>query len=374
MNPSLQRLGALIRKEFSQLIRDNSTLLMGIVLPLILILIIGYGMSLDVKHVPMAVVLEDNSPTARQMVNFTEGSEYFNPTYVYDVKQASQLLQAHRVDAILVVPPDFSSKLTAGEAQLQLILNGGDATTAQVTGAYVSAAVLSKVTQAQAAVTAGNQGYGAVTVDSRLWFNDANTSTWFFVPGILMLVLTITGVFLTAVVMAREWERGTFESLFVTPVRVWEIILAKMLPYFLVAVGGLVLCLLAGRILYDLPMRGSMVLILGTSMLYLLVALCIGLVISAVTKSQFVACQMSIYVSFLPSVMLSGFIFDLHSEPAVIALISQVFPTTYYLQLLKSLLLVGNDWHLIIKNSLILFGYLLVFFGLTFWLTRKKVD
>ena len=283
MNPSLQRLGALIRKEFSQLIRDNSTLLMGIVLPLILILIIGYGMSLDVKHVPMAVVLEDNSPTARQMVNFTEGSEYFNPTYVYDVKQASQLLQAHRVDAILVVPPDFSSKLTVGEAQLQLILNGGDATTAQVTGAYVSAAVLSKVTQAQAAVTAGNQGYGAVTVDSRLWFNDANTSTWFFVPGILMLVLTITGVFLTAVVMAREWERGTFESLFVTPVRVWEIILAKMLPYFLVAVGGLVLCLLAGRILYDLPMRGSMVLILGTSMLYLLVALCIGLVISAVT-------------------------------------------------------------------------------------------
>ncbi len=374
MNPSLQRLGALIRKEFSQLIRDNSTLLMGIVLPLILILIIGYGMSLDVKHVPMAVVLEDNSPTARQMVNFTEGSEYFNPTYVYDVKQASQLLQAHRVDAILVVPPDFSSKLTAGEAQLQLILNGGDATTAQVTGAYVSAAVLSKVTQAQAAVTAGNQGYGAVTVDSRLWFNDANTSTWFFVPGILMLVLTITGVFLTAVVMAREWERGTFESLFVTPVRVWEIILAKMLPYFLVAVGGLVLCLLAGRILYDLPMRGSMVLILGTSMLYLLVALCIGLVISAVTKSQFVACQMSIYVSFLPSVMLSGFIFDLHSEPAVIVFISQAFPTTYYLQLLKSLLLVGNDWHLIIKNSLILFGYLLVFFGLTFWLTRKKVD
>lgn len=374
MNPSLQRLGALIRKEFSQLIRDNSTLLMGIVLPLILILIIGYGMSLDVKHVPMAVVLEDNSPTARQMVNFTEGSEYFNPTYVYDVKKASQLLQAHHVDAILVVPTDFSSKLTVGDARLQLILNGGDATTAQVTGAYVSAAVLSKVTQAQAAVTAGNQGYGAVTVDSRLWFNDANTSTWFFVPGILMLVLTITGVFLTAVVMAREWERGTFESLFVTPVRVWEIILAKMLPYFLVAVGGLVLCLLAGRILYDLPMRGSMVLILGTSMLYLLVALCIGLVISAVTKSQFVACQMSIYVSFLPSVMLSGFIFDLHSEPAVIALISQAFPTTYYLQLLKSLLLVGNDWHLIIKNSLILFGYLLVFFGLTFWLTRKKVD
>ena len=178
MNPSLQRLGALIRKEFSQLIRDNSTLLMGIVLPLILILIIGYGMSLDVKHVPMAVVLEDNSPTARQMVNFTEGSEYFNPTYVYDVKKASQLLQAHHVDAILVVPPDFSSKLTVGDARLQLILNGGDATTAQVTGAYVSAAVLSKVTQAQVAVTAGNQGYGAVTVDSRLWFNDANTSRY----------------------------------------------------------------------------------------------------------------------------------------------------------------------------------------------------
>lgn len=374
MNPSIHRLGSLIRKEFYQLIRDNSTLLMGIVLPLILILIIGYGMSLDVKHVPMAVVLEDRSPTAQQMVSFTEGSEYFDPYYVYDMAKARTMLQSHDVDAILVVPPDFSSRLNRGEGQLQLILNGGDATTAQVTGTYVSAAVLSKVAQLAASTEAGYRGYGQVSVESRLWFNDANTSTWFFVPGILMLVLTITGVFLTAVVMAREWERGTFESLFVTPVRVWEIIVAKMVPYFVVAVGGLILCLLAGRLLYDLPMRGSLVLILASSMLYLLVALCIGLVISALTKSQFVACQVSIFVSFLPSVMLSGFIFDLNSEPVFIQWVSQAFPSTYYLQLLKSLLLVGNYWPLIIKNSLILLAYLFVFFGLTFWLTRKRVD
>ena len=377
MNRSLNRLGALIRKEFHQLIRDNSTLLMGIVLPLILILIIGYGMSLDVKHVPMAVVLEDNSPTARQMVSFTEGSEYFKPTFVYDMKTAERLLHSHDVDTILVVPPDFTSQLYQGSVQLQLILNGSDATTAQVAGTYVTSAVLAQATSAgltEQLAQMGGSTYGTVTIDSRLWFNDANTSTWFFVPGILMLVLTITGVFLTAVVMAREWERGTFESLFVTPVRVWEIIVAKMVPYFVVAVGGLVLCLLAGRLLYDLPMRGSMVLIMGASMLYLLVALCIGLVISAVTKSQFVACQVSIFVSFLPSVMLSGFIFDLNSEPAFIRLVSWLFPSTYYLQLLKSLLLVGNYWPLIIKNSLILLAYLGVFFVLTFWLTRKKVD
>ena len=374
MNRTRNRLGALLRKEVFQLIRDNSSLLMGIVLPLMLILIIGYGMSLDVKHVPVAVVLEDNSPTARQMVSFTDGSEYSNPTYVYDMKIATKMLTAHEADAIIVVPADFTSKLYRQEAQIQLILNGGDATTAQVTGAYVSTVVLAKAASMAASTEAGNRGYGQITVDSRLWFNDANTSTWFFVPGILMLVLTITGVFLTAIVMAREWERGTFESLFVTPVRVWEIVVAKILPYFAVAVGGLCLCLVAGRMLYDLPMRGSLILIVGVSMLYLMVALCIGLVISALTRNQFVACQVAVYVSFLPSVMLSGFIFDFHSEPIAIQVIGELFPTTYYLQLLKSLLLVGNNWALIIKNGLILLGYLGLFFGLTFRLTRKKVE
>ena len=364
-----RRLAALTRKEFYQLLRDKSSLLLGIVMPVVLILLIGYGMSLDVKNVPVAVVLEDHSPTARQAVSFVDGSEYFSPVYMTSMQEAESRLMAHEVDAILRVPVHFTADLARKSAQVQVIVNGVEATSASSAQTYIESGMLT---------WAAKEGIGAAggraSVVSRIWFNDANTSTWFFVPGVIMLVLMIVGVFLTSVVMAREWERGTFESLFVTPTGVLELILAKLIPYFSVAMLGMLLCLLAGRYLYELPLRGSMILIVGVSMLFLIVALGIGLVISALTKNQFLACQVSLLVSFLPSLMLSGFMFDLHTEPWGIRLLSQAFPTTYYLQLLKSLLLAGNYWPLIIRNTLLLTGYAVFFMGLAFRLTRKKVE
>lgn len=364
-----RRLAALTRKEFYQLLRDKSSLLLGIVMPVVLILLIGYGMSLDVKNVPVAVVLEDHSPTARQAVSFVDGSEYFSSVYMTSMQEAESRLLAHEVDAILRVPVHFTADLARKSAQVQVIVNGVEATSASSAQTYIESGMLT---------WAAKEGIGAAggqaSVVSRIWFNDANTSTWFFVPGVIMLVLMIVGVFLTSVVMAREWERGTFESLFVTPTGVLELILAKLIPYFSVAMLGMLLCLLAGRYLYELPLRGSMILIVGVSMLFLIVALGIGLVISALTKNQFLACQVSLLVSFLPSLMLSGFMFDLHTEPWGIRLLSQAFPTTYYLQLLKSLLLAGNYWPLIIRNTLLLTGYAVFFMGLAFRLTRKKVE
>lgn len=365
----IRRLAALTRKEFYQLMRDKSSLLLGIVMPVVLIFIIGYGMSLDVKYVPIGVVLEDNSPTAREATAFINGSEYFSPVYITSMQEAEEAMMAHKVDAILRIPVHFTQDLAKGNAQVQVIVNGVEATSAASAQRYVEAGMLSWVTTNGFAPLGGQ-----ASVVSRIWFNDANTSTWFFVPGVIMMVLMIVGVFLTSVVMAREWERGTFESLFVTPVSVLELILAKLIPYFIVAMMGMMLCMLAGHYLYDLPMRGSLVLILGVSMLFLLVALGIGLVISVLTKSQFLACQVSLMVSFLPSMMLSGFMFDLHTEPWGVQLISQVFPTTYYLQLLKCLFLAGNYWPMIIKNTLLLVGFAVLFMGLAFKMTRKKVE
>ena len=366
-----RRLRALVRKEFLQLGRDRSSLLLGVFLPLLLILLIGYGISLDVKNVPIAVVLEDASPAARRAVSFLDGSDYFSPYYVTSLKEGESLLRRRDAEAILVLPPDFSRQLAHGQARAQAILYGVNTTTAMTAQGYLEAGFMAMA--AEAAYSAPHAP-GYVTTESRLWFNDANTSTWFFIPGLIMLIMTIVGVFLTAVVMAREWERGTFESLFVTPVQAAELILAKMIPYFCVAMAGMILCLLAGRFLYELPLRGSLLLILGTSMLYLIVALGIGLTISAVTKNQFVACQIALLVSFLPSFMLSGFLFDLHSQPLVIRVISQLFPTTYYLQILKSLFLTGNHWPLLVKNSLLLAGYAVFFLGLAGHITRKKVQ
>ena len=367
-----RRLRALVHKEFLQLGRDRSSLLLGVVLPLLLILLIGYGISLDVKNVPTAVVLENASPTARDAVSFLDGSPYFSPRYVTSMKEAERLLKSRDVDVILRLPPDFSRRLAQGNAKAQAVLYGVNTTTAMSAQAYLEADFAALAAQESAVLT--QEPAGQAAVESRLWFNDANTSSWFFIPGLIMLIMTIVGVFLTAVVMAREWERGTFESLFVTPVRAAELILAKMIPYFCVAMAGMGLCLIAGRFLYELPMRGSLLLILGVSMLYLVVALGIGLTISAVTKNQFVACQIALLVSFMPSLMLSGFMFDPHSQPVVIRAISRLFPTTYYLELLKSLFLAGNNWPLLIKNSLLLTIYAVFFLALAGKITRKKVE
>lgn len=366
-----RRLRALVHKEFLQLGRDRSSLLLGVVLPLLLILLIGYGISLDVKNVPTAVVLEDASPTTQDAVSFLDGSPYFSTRYVTSMKEAERLLKSRDVDVILRLPPDFSRRLAQGDAKAQAVLYGVNTTTAMSAQAYLEAGFAALAAQESAVLA--QEPAGQAAVESRLWFNDANTSSWFFIPGLIMLIMTIVGVFLTAVVMAREWERGTFESLFVTPVRAAELILAKMIPYFCVAMAGMGLCLIAGRFLYELPMRGSLLLILGVSMLYLVVALGIGLTISAVTKNQFVACQIALLVSFMPSLMLSGFMFDPHSQPVVIRAISRLFPTTYYLELLKSLFLAGNNWPLLIKNSLLLTIYAVFFLALAGKITRKKV-
>ena len=224
------------------------------------------------------------------------------------------------LNAILVVPADFSSKLGRREAKLQLIAYGADPTTATSINGYVEAGVAAF----NASRVAGYAPQGMVTVENRMWFNDAHSSTWYFVPGLMMLITTIVGVFLTSLVMAREWERGTLESIFVTPVRKEELLLAKMIPYFCIAMLGFFLCLLASRYLYGVPLHGSFIMLVISSVLYLFVALGIGLLISAATKSQFLASQVSLVLSLLPARMLSGFLFDLRSVPAWVAAVGHV--------------------------------------------------
>ena len=194
-----------------------------------------------------------------------------------------------------------------------------------------------------------------------------------FIPGLIVIVMTLVGVFLTSLVMAREWERGTLESLFVTPVRPLEIIAAKMIPYFCIALVGLVLCLVAAYYGYGVPMHGSLALILLSSIEYIFVAIGMGLTISSLTKNQFLACQMALVVSLLPTIMLSGFLFDLRSVPTAIAVIGHVLPATYYMELMKSLFLAGTTGPLVIKDCAILGAYAVFFVFLSLRVTKKGV-
>lgn len=368
-----QRVRALVRKEGRQLLRDQSNIAVGILLPLILILIFGYGLSLDVKNVPVAVVMEDSSPMAADVVSGLSLSPYFSVVPMTSMRDARQLMLGRKVDGILYLRSDFSRQLAAGNATVQLLVNGVDANRARIIQGYVQGAIA----QWQARRLAGGenavQDVGRVAVEQRLWFNEANNSTYFLVPGLIVLIMTLIGALLTALVMAREWERGTLEALFVTPVRSTEILIGKIVPYFCVGLAGLVLCMLAAKFLFFVPIRGSLALILLASMLYLLVALGIGLLISSAVKNQFLASQMAVLTSFLPALMLSGFLFDLRSLPIAVRVISHVLPATYYVELLQTLFLAGNVWPLIFKDCAVLLLAACVLLTLARLNTRKRL-
>ncbi len=368
MNAGWRRIKALTIKEFREVLRDNSSLAMGILLPIALLFIIGYGISLDVKNVSLGVVLEDPSPQAQQVVNFVDGTEYFRPVYMTNMHQAEKSMEKREIDGILRVPPDFSRKLQQGDGRLQLLLYGTETTTAMTVQSYVETAVAQ-----WSAKQLGHSGMGVVDLESRLWFNDAHESTWYFIPGLILMIVTLIGVLLTAGVMAREYERGTFESLFVTPVKKGEIVVAKLIPYFCIAMLGVLICLALSRFLFQIPLVGSLSLILLVSILYLIVALSCGLIISVATKAQFMAHQIAMLFSFLPSIMLSGFLFDLRSTPFWIQWIGEALPFKHYLTVLKTLALAGNIWPVILQQSGILLLYAILCASIALHLIRKKV-
>jgi ABC-2 type transport system permease protein len=348
----LRRVRALVMKETRQVMRDPSSIAIGVVLPMILILLFGYGLSLDVKNVPIAVVVENPTSAAMDLVAGFQLSPYFQAQITRSMPPAERMMLERSVDAIVRIPADFARQVNQGSAQVQLLLHGGDANRARIIQGYVQGAI-----QAWNArqITHGNRAAtGSVAVQMRLWFNDANESRYFLVPGLIVLVMTLIGALLTAMVMAREWERGTLESLFVTPVRSEEILLGKTLPYFLLGMMGLALCIISAKYLFQVPLRGTLPVLLAASTLYVLVALGIGLLLSSAVKNQLVASQLTMLVTFMPAMMLSGFLFDLRSMPTPIRLITYVLPARYYVALLQTIFLAGNVWSVILPNMLVL--------------------
>ncbi|PTM98970.1 ABC transporter permease [Mycoplana dimorpha] len=367
---ALRRIRALIRKESWQLLRDPSSIAIGIVMPMAMLILFGYGINLDVKNVPVAIVMEDDSAEARSVASAFELSDYFSAMPVKTMAAAQEMLMSSRANAIVRIPTDFARNLKAGNAQVQVIVNGADSNTARISLGYAQGAV--GVWAAKEAARSGSSG-GVITVESRLWFNEANDSTYFLVPGLIVLVMTLIGAMLTALVMAREWERGTFEALFVTPVNAFEILLGKTVPYFLLGLAGLALCVAGSKLLFGVPLRGSLVILTVVSMLYLLVALGLGLVISSATKNQFIASQVTMLVTYLPAMMLSGFVFDPRSMPVAVQIITYIFPARYFVKLLQTLFLAGNIWSVILPNAAVLAGMAIALLALSVKLTRKRI-
>lgn len=366
------RLRALIRKETRQMMRDRSTLTLGIILPGVLLALFGYGLSLDVNLAPVAVVRDTSSPATRDLLTALSLSRYFSPVPVTSLQEGEALLRAETVDALVRRLPRNVPGETPGLEDIQIIVNGRDANKARIVQRYLEGAI-NLWTAGRLWLVQGH-GAGLAVPETRIWYNHAMESSYFLVPGVVVLVMTLIGALLTALIMAREWERGTFEALLATPVTVNEIVIGKIVPYFGLGMAGLSICLFTSYFLFGVPLRGSLAAIVAGSALYLLVALGIGLMISATVKSQFLASQIVLVFCFLPTLLLSGFIFDLQSAPRAVYYIAHFVPATWYVDLVQTLFLVGTVPEIVVRDFAVMGLFAVITLGLARKATKKSLE
>jgi len=367
------RLRGLMRKEALQILRDPSSLAIAFVMPVVLLLLFGYGVSLDAKHVPIALVVEQPSAASADFTASFRRSPYFAPVRMASLPAAERALLAGQVNGIVHLRADFETRLEGpGQAPIQVIVNGVDANTAGIVKGYVQG-VWSNWLQRRAEA-AGRELVSPARLEPRVWFNPDMRSRDYLVPGLVVVIMTLIGAMLTALVMAREWERGTLEALMVTPVTIREILLGKLVPYFVLGMGSMALSVAMAVWLFDVPLRGSFAVLAATSALFLLVALGMGLLISVIAKNQFVAGMIALVATFLPAFILSGFIFDINSMPGAIQVLTHVVAARYFVAILQTLFLAGDVWGVILPNAAALVVMAAIFLGLSRRKSRKRLE
>ncbi len=371
---SPRRLRALIRKETFQIIRDPSSILISLVLPLLLLFLYGYGVSLDLNHLRIGLALQDSSPAARSFAQSMTDSRYFDVKIARDERELERDLVKGNIRGIVVIPSYFSSFLERPDtrAPIQVIADGSEPNTANFVQNYVLGAYQNWLKQEQ--IVQGIETSPGIAIDTRYWYNEELESRNFLIPGSLAIIMTLIGTLLTALVVAREWERGTMEALMSTPVSIEEIVLSKLICYFVLGMASMAMCVILAVTLYGVPFRGSILLLAFVSAAFLVCALSIGLLISTLAKNQIVASQIAIVVAFLPAYILSGFIFEISSMPWFIRGLTYVMPARYFVQCLQTLFLVGNVWRLILFNLIPMLGIGLLFFFLTARKTVKRIE
>jgi ABC-2 type transport system permease protein len=366
---TLRRFLAMLRKESLQIVRDPSTFLIAFVLPLIMLFFFGYAISLDPTRTRIGLALQDSGSPAQGLAQAFENSEWFEVRGRRDVASLKHELAAGRIRGFVVIPQDFSRRLRSpgAAAQLQVITDGSQPNAAGFVAAYAQGV--------HESWAAGQSGAAAGTVElvPRYWFNPGLTSHYFLIPGSIVIVMTMIGTLLTALVVAREWERGTMEALLATPLSMGEFLATKVIPYFLLGLGSMALCTLLAILLFGLPFRGSVLALLAISATFLVPALGQGLLISAVTKNQFVASQVALLSAFLPALMLSGFLFEISSMPLPIRLLTYLVPARYLIPSLQSVFLVGDLWGLFLRDMAMMLTFGALFFLLALRATHRRV-
>jgi ABC-type multidrug transport system permease subunit len=373
----MNRLLALAKKELLQLRRDRMTLAMTFMLPLVQILLFGYAINTDVRHIPTVIFDQDHSAASRDLVRRMEATGYYDIVgQVESYEQISHALRSGRARVALVVPPELGSRQTLGrKATVQLVVDGSDPQT--VGSATNTAATLIAERSAELQVAKlRERGVaappGGLSIEPTVWYNPEQLTAVYVVPGLVGVILTMTMVMLTAMAVARERERGTLEALIVSPARRIEIVLGKIVPYIIIGYVQMSIVLLVGKLIFRVPLSGSMWLLYGCAMVFIAASLSIGLVFSTVAKTQQQAMQMSFFF-FLPNILLSGFMFPFEGMPRPAQFLSQALPLTHFLRIVRRITLQGASFPDVEGELIWLSGILLVLLVLASARFKKKL-
>jgi len=350
----IRRIIPLARKESLHIRRDPRSLYLAIGLPIVLVLLFGYAITFDIRHVPIGIIDQDGSVLSRDLAARMMSSDYFDLRFVSkDYSRVERLLDEGRVKIIIAIPADFSKDVGRGASPpLQLLVDGTNNNTALIALGYLSrliqkfaADMLTENMNRQGGLTSG--GFPSIEARIRIWYNPELKSANFIVPGLIAVVMMVMTAMLTSLTIAREWENGTMEQLIAGPVRAHEIIIGKLIPYFGLGIAQVVLIVLAGKIIFKVPFRGNLVCLFTVSAIFLFCGLGIGLFVSITAKSQQLAYSLSILTSMLPSFLLSGFIAPIASMPKVIQLVTYLVPAKYFLKTLRGIFLKGYGFSLV---------------------------
>lgn len=375
MNPV--HIKAIARKEFYHLIRDYRSLYLAFAIPLILIILFGYALSLDVNNVKTVVIDYDKTELSRDFLSKLSASPYFRIVAHLDkTKTAVAYLDDNRTAAAIIIPPDFMKDIRADRpAALQIIIDGSDPNMAGIIRSYLTV-ICEKYNQKLLANFINRQNMSPLNapVDGRVrvWFNEDLESRNFIVPGIIALIIMIVAALLTSLVIAREYENGTMETIKSLPVKAGEFYLGKAAPYFLIAMIDVLIAMISGQILFGVVMKGNFWLMLVATALYILVALSLGLFISNITKSQMLANQMAILMTYLPSLLLSNFVFPIINMPAFLQYLTYIVPARYYIDILTGVYLRDTGFSYLWPSLLVLFLFFTILSVLNLRILKKE--
>jgi ABC-2 type transport system permease protein len=375
---NFRRVIAISNKEFIQIRRDPRSLALALVIPVFLLLIFGYGLSLDIDNVHTVIWNQDASSelTRNFLLNF-KNSKYFKIiAYTDNYRDIERMIDSGKAMMALIIPKDFSHYIESQKAApLQLLVDGSDSNTATIAMNYVRAVVAKYNTALLVSAFAQHGLKAPKTLDarSRTWFNMDLTSRWFIIPGVIAIIIMIIAALLTSICVAREWERGTMEQLISTPVKAHELITGKFIPYFVIGFFDLAVAVVMARVLFAVPFRGSYLLLIVLSALFLTGALSQGIMISTVAKTQLLASQLAMLTTFIPTMLLSGFIYPIFNMPKVIQAITYFIPARYYIVILRESFLKGGDMSVMWNEALFLFLFALLMFSLAVKKFKKKV-